>query len=360
MNLPGKRVADDIGRALLDAADRLLADLCTHEARGGQLERRWEHSLWVAIEDSGIPLVMVDPAFGGAGFSGHDALEIMRIAGRHGTAAPVAEALLGNALLSMAGIPPTGGIVSLAPATPNDSITLQRTVAGWRVLGVSSSVPWGRYAESVVALARDGVSEYLVRIDRGGWQVTPGQNLAGQPRDRLHFDASIVAGQVAERQPGLPSPFLAGATARTIEAAGAMERLLAVTCDYVQRRVQFGRPLAANQVVQHATARLGCEVAAAGVAADITGTALLHGGAELAIAAGKVRGADAVSVAIDIAHQLHGAMGFADDGPIAPITRALWSWRDEFGSASYWAQFLGRAAVNAPAGGMWPFVADIT
>jgi acyl-CoA dehydrogenase len=32
----------------------------------------------------------------------------------------------------------------------------------------------------------------------------------------------------------------------------------------------------------------------------------------------------------------------------------LWAWREQFGTDADWAQQLGRAAIQARAGGFWP------
>ena len=80
--------------------------------------------------------------------------------------------------------------------------------------------------------------------------------------------------------------------------------------------------------------------------------------AELAIAAAKLRTGEAASNGAAIAHQVHGAMGFTQEYPLHYATRRLWSWRDEFGNESYWAERLGAMLLarggDALGGGKMP------
>jgi acyl-CoA dehydrogenase len=57
-----------------------------------------------------------------------------------------------------------------------------------------------------------------------------------------------------------------------------------------------------------------------------------------------------------IAHQLHGAIGTTEEHRLRLTTTRLWSWRDEDGSAGECFAELGRAAMRAGAGGLWPWL----
>ena len=46
----------------------------------------------------------------------------------------------------------------------------------------------------------------------------------------------------------------------------------------------------------------------------------------------------------------------AADGLSEPLTRRLWSWRDEFGNESHWSRELGRAVMAAGADALWPTI----
>ena len=151
------------------------------------------------------------------------------------------------------------------------------------------------------------------------------------------------------------------ALARSAQMAGAVAAVLDLCVQYAGDRVQFGRPLAKFQAIQHQLAILATEAAAAQIAAqfacravDVTPRASL---AIHEIATAKIRTGEAAGKAAAIGHQVHGAIGFTDEYRLHHLTRRLWSWRSEFGAEFLWAAHLG--AIIAPWGAdeLW---SDIT
>jgi alkylation response protein AidB-like acyl-CoA dehydrogenase len=71
------------------------------------------------------------------------------------------------------------------------------------------------------------------------------------------------------------------------------------------------------------------------------------------IAAAKIRSGQSAGRAAELAHQLHGAIGFTDEHELHLFTRRLWSWRDEYGSESYWSARLGEVLVQGGADDLW-------
>jgi len=132
--------------------------------------------------------------------------------------------------------------------------------------------------------------------------------------------------------------------------AGALEGTLELAVQYANDRVQFGRPLAKFQAIQHQLALLAEQVAAARVAADAACATLASGKGdpEIAVAGAKIRAGEAAGKGTDYAHQVHGAIGFTAEHRLHHLTRRLWSWRDEFGTETHWSMALGRR-VAAPA-----------
>jgi alkylation response protein AidB-like acyl-CoA dehydrogenase len=122
--------------------------------------------------------------------------------------------------------------------------------------------------------------------------------------------------------------------------------------------VQFGRAIGKFQAIQQQLALLAEQVAAAGVAASSAVAAVAAGGDLLfAAAVAKSRAGEAAGKATDIAHQVHGAIGFTHEHRLHQLTRRLWSWRDEFGSESRWWIELGRLAASRGGDGLWPLLA---
>jgi alkylation response protein AidB-like acyl-CoA dehydrogenase len=149
-----------------------------------------------------------------------------------------------------------------------------------------------------------------------------------------------------------------GALARSAQMVGAMEAALELALLYVNDRVQFGRPIAKFQAIQHQLALCAEQVAAAGVALEAAAEAVgaASGQSDFAVAAAKIRAGEAAGKVAEITHQVHGAIGFTHEYPLHRLTRRLWSWRDEFGTESDWSIALGRRVAAAGADALWPMI----
>lgn len=328
-------LADMIERLL----DRHLDDAAQAAAREGQ----WLPALWSEVEEMGLPLALLTEEQGGFGLSFDDAAEALRLLGRHAMPLPVVETMAANQLLAAAGLPLAAGPAGLARA---DDLTLENG----HLTGTVARVAWGEQLDCL-ALA---VGDRLYRVPRGGWSLAEaGTSLNFHPRPSLAIDWA------ADASAPLPHcPLAAGATVRAFQIAGALEAALAMTLDHTATRVQFGKPLQKNQVVQHELAKLAGELACATAAADLAGEALARGD-ELGVAAGSLRAREAAGNAASIATQMHGAIGFTREHRLHLYTTALWAWRDEFGGQVYWATKLGRAAMAAGGQGYWPMVTSL-
>ncbi|MDO7842098.1 acyl-CoA dehydrogenase family protein [Sphingomonas immobilis] len=337
------------GAMLIEAAQRLFADriddAAMRRARGGE----WIGEAWDAIAEMGLPLALVSEEAGGFGVETVDALALVRLAGAHALPLPLAETMLANGALGAAGLPLAEGPAALIDGA---GLTIAGEGAGWRITGTAARVPWARDLSTLVVA--DGAHTF--RIGAGCTVAERSTNLAAMPRDDLAIDAYCEASGPAT---GV-SPLLAGAALRSLQIAGALETVLALTIEHVSDRVQFGRSLSKFQAVQHELAKLGGDVAVAGAAADMAAEALAGDPAEatLAIAAATIRAREAAGSAVAIAQQLHGAIGFTVEHRLHWYTTALWSWRDEEGGTRYWSDLLGRAALAAGGAGFWQFVTE--
>ncbi|MDB5714438.1 MAG: acyl-CoA dehydrogenase [Sphingomonadales bacterium] len=334
------------GAMLVESAERLIGDRIDDAAMRRARDGEWLAAEWNALAEMGLPLALVDEDAGGFGIAPEDAFALVRLAGRHALPLPLAETMVANHALGRAGLPLADGPAALVDGA---QLTVSADGEGWHLRGSVARVPWGRNLGTLVV----GHGDRLFRLS-DGWVVGDvGTNLAAMPRDTLTIDARCYATGAA---PGV-SPLQAGAVIRTLQIAGALERVLELTIGHVSDRVQFGKPLAKFQAVQHDLARLGGEVAASGAAADMAVEGLMAG-STLPIAAARIRTSEAASIAAGIAQQLHGAIGFTAEHRLHWYTTALWSWRDEYGGPRYWTDMLGRATLAAGGAGFWQFVTE--
>src|SRR5205823_11508167 len=95
---------------------------------------------------------------------------------------PLAETgVLAGWVLAECGLEIGDGALSVAPGRPEDDLRVE----GDRVSGSVHRVPWGRSVERVVAIVADRV---VVVAPAQARQIDAVTNVAGEPRDTLHFD----------------------------------------------------------------------------------------------------------------------------------------------------------------------------
>lgn len=304
----------------------------------------WQDAAWQAVEQAGLHRALVPEAAGGYGLAIADALGLLRVAGEHAVALPLAETMLASWMLASAGLPLPEGPLTVATGP----LGLAHEAAGWRLTGTAPRVPWGRNAVAALVLVGDRVA----LVERGGWSIVAGTNLAMEPRDDLLFDARLDADAVAPAQDA-GALRAVGAAMRSLQISGALLRVMALTTRYAQERVQFGRPIGKFQAVQQNVAVLAGHVAAAVAAADLAAEAVADGVRVLPIAAAKLRTGEAAGAVAAIAHQVHGAIGFTGEHRLNFFTRRLWSWRDEFGNEAEWGLVLGRHMATCGADRLW-------
>ena len=280
---------------------------------------------------------------------------MLAAAGRFAVPLPVAETMIGAWLLSASRLNVPLGPITVAPVRPAENLTLARDGGSWRLSGTASRVPWGASAGHVVVLA-EGDGKPMVALVKGGTRQGGGRRQPGPGAARhAHVEQCARARRRRGRRgASADALMLAGAMARAAQMAGGLEFLLAQSVKYVTERVQFGRPLASFQAIQHQLALLAGHTAAAGMAAQKAFAAMDGGDAGFEIAVAKIRTGEASGLGAGIAHQCHGAIGFTYEHTLHFVTRRLWSWRAEFGAEPYWAATLGREVAGRGADALWP------
>ncbi len=327
---------------LYDSAMRLFGDLATAKVLAAAEGGEWPEALWQAVEAAGYGDVLADGPSGMV-----EAVTILRAAGHHAAPIPLPETMLARWLCAACGVRAPAGISTVAPVEPEDRLTFD----GNTISGRARHVPWGRLAAAVVLVADNAIVV-------GGASFLPGKNLAGEPRD--HF-AAVGTGLSDNPLPAgvdRRTVHRFGALLRAAQMAGAMEAALDLSVRYANDRVQFGRPIGKFQAIQQQLALLAEEVAAALVAVESAAAAVAagHPSTALALAAAKIRAGEAAGKVAEVAHQVHGAIGFTHEHSLHRLTRRLWSWRDEFGNESYWSLALGREVAAAGAEALWPTI----
>ena len=340
---------------LRDMAERLFGQACDKNLLGAAEKGEWPAALWAQMAEAGLTNALVPESAGGSGLGVCDALVAVRVAARHAAPVPFAETLLASWLVAGAGLAVPAGPLTIAHASGAQAPMLMQRASGWRLTGRVRRVPYARSACAIAVLTEADGKAFVALVDPKLCAIETGHNLAMEPRDDVIFDCDLGARDVAPAASGADARTLRafGAAMRSTQIAGALSRVLDITLQYTQERVQFGKPISKFQAIQHNLAMLAAHSAAANAAADMAAEAAERDMNELVIAAGKTRCGDAASAGAAIAHQAHGAIGFTHEHILHFFTKRLWSWRDEFGKESDWALVIGRAAASAGRAKIW-------
>ncbi|ROO60101.1 alkylation response protein AidB-like acyl-CoA dehydrogenase [Micromonospora sp. Llam0] len=311
-------------------------------------------TLWATARDLGWLAVGVAEQVGGSGGTVRDAAAIVRAAAATAPELALVEAMQASWLLGEAGWldPDRDEPYAVALPDPAETITLHTGLTG-----SATGVAGARTASAllVCAVAADDGRPVLARVDPAadGLRVTPGTNLAGEPRDQVTVRGCVPL-RVAMTAPHAADVRRRESLLRAAALLGAVERTCQLTVDHVRVRTQFGRPLLAQQAVAHAVATMAGEREQCRAA--LRGALDAWGGDHAAsrVAAARVIFGRAATTVARLAHQLHGAVGITREHPLHRSTGRLLAWRDEPVATRTASHTLG--TVVAGGGDLWQWV----
>ena len=351
----------DMQAELETLIDRISADH-SHQALHLDVENGdWPTALWDVLQQAGVPQACCPQEQGGAGLTFAEAMVALRRSAYHGLPVPLAETMLATRLLTAAGLNVPEGVLTVNAVHPQDDLQLHREGNAWWLQGHAHRVPWLTHADHWVLVARHEGHEYVVVLARSAWASLPAStrhNLAGEPRTQINLPR-CAAQAVAPLSDAANRLLQEGALMRSVQMAGALQRALDNSIQYANERVQFGRPIGKFQAVQHMLAVLAGQVAASSAAVDAVVGASEAAAHPLLTAVAKARVGEAASQGTEIAHQVHGAMGFTREHHLHHVTRRLWAWRDEFGNETLWQTRLGQLVVRQGADQLWPLLTSL-
>ncbi len=166
-----------------------------------------------------------------------------------------------------------------------------------------------------------------------------------------------LAGQPAPIGPvtlDAAAPWLPADTRRALQAtlnvaliAGAGTRVLQLSLDHAQQRVQFGKPIGSFQAVQHQLAVMAEQACSARMAAQLAFSSSTHLPQPLLAAMASVVAGEAATTLVAGSHAVHGAIGVTAEYELQLYTRRLLAWRTAAGSPAYWSQQVAAHWRNA-------------
>lgn len=305
----------------------------------------------VSLEGAGIPWIGIEESLGGSGGNLGDAAAAVRELARAAQSISVAEtALAAGWALAQCGIPIPQTL--LAPVFRlNAEVQLTHSDAQSTLSGFAHDVPGIQAAEYIVI----PVDSYMCLVSTSQVTVTPTVNVANDDRGTVHFDSSPV--QILAELPAHLSQvdfFAHLAFARAIQLSGALIAVRDLSIEFAKTREQFGKPIAALQVIAHYLAELA-ELALVGEGAI---AAALERPTTLNFAIAKSVTGRAAREAARIAHQIHGAMGMSQEYALGWYTTHMWAWIEEAGRPEFWNTYIGQAFLEQSEPNLWVSITD--
>ena len=205
------------------------------------------------------------------------------------------------------------------------------------------------------ALEENGLFDLLVSEDKGGI----GASMIDAVAIMRSVGAAAAPGPILEsliERTGLvgDEAYQCSALLNAARISGAIRWVFERTATYATERVQFGKPLGKQQAVQQMLALLADHSLAA---TAITDAAAARPSPRL-IAAARARLGEASDCAIEVGHQVHGAIGFTREYALNYRTRNLIAWRDQYGSVLEWKASLAKMFVASTREGFWPAITE--
>jgi alkylation response protein AidB-like acyl-CoA dehydrogenase len=235
-------------------------------------------AVYTELADLGLAGLVVPEGHGGMAFGAVEAMVVCEELGRGLVNAPYAEAaLMTPALLSAAPaelqaawLPRiASGEALVVPAVHEHgaryrwahcATNAQRGQNGWTLTGVKGVVPAGDEADAFVVPARvagkpgDAAGIGLFLVPRGAAQVRGFPTHDGARAAELTLAVTPASLITESGFDTLELALDAGLAAQMAEAVGLMDRLTAITVEYMNTRKQFGTPIASFQALRHRVA----------------------------------------------------------------------------------------------------------
>lgn len=290
----------------------------------------FERDVWLEMAQSGWMGILIPESLDGLGLDIECAGSIAKAIGEH----PIPEPFIGGAIHAVS------AILKLPDSAVRDHL-LSQIAKGEKIVGLAwQGEVSGQSSQGSVILSGN-TSWVLPGNGADGWVVkvsvddesaliwvdaqTPGLHVSRQNRVdgtemarltfnqvSLHLSAVLVQGDVVNRV--IEDANDMARIAQSCELFGIAMAAHKMTLDYLNTRIQFGKPIGVNQALQHrmVDASLQVELASSCLEDVFKG---LRSGMPLALAASraKSRCAHAAMTMTQLAIQFHGAIGFTDE-----------------------------------------------
>ncbi len=361
----------DEQRLLRESVDRFIAETydADHRRRAAADPLGFSPDIWQKFADLGWLALPIDEAYGGLGAGAIETGILMEAFGRGLVTEPyLSTVVIGAALISecasdaqkQAILPKVAdGSLRLAFAHSERAArydlarvdtTARPTPDGWRLDGRKTAVLDGNAADDIIVSAHlaeeDGAPGrlclFLVPSGSKALSLRDYSRLGGGRACNLdlagvELAADALLGDGSDVLSKIEAVVDRALAALGAEAVGIMQIMLDMTLDYTKIRQQFGRPLAANQVIRHRLADMAMQC---DEARSMALRAALMADAEPVARGRAASGAKAkigkcARFVAEQSVQLHGAMGVTEELDIGSYFKRLLAFDTLFGGSAH-------------------------
>jgi alkylation response protein AidB-like acyl-CoA dehydrogenase len=305
----------------------------------------WSRAMWQQYASLGLLGLPFAEEHGGAGMGAAELLVVMECFGRALVLEPyLATVVLGGSLVAAAGSPAQQAEV--LPRVADGSLLLAFAAtepsSRWSLTDISARFADGRLTgEKIAVIGGDAADRFVVTaLDASGalgLYLVDGSQARRDPyamqdgvrgADLLFDDAAAEPlGSGGDALAVIESVLDLATACLCAEAVGAMDRMLWMTVEYLKTRVQFGRPIAVFQALQHRAANMYVSLEQARSMALLARLALTSEND----ADDRRRAVRAAKVQIDVssrhvsqeAIQLHGGIGMTMEYPVGHYAKRV-------------------------------------
>jgi alkylation response protein AidB-like acyl-CoA dehydrogenase len=369
-------------RQLADTLQRYVENEYTVEHRRKVMREQGGlcRKAWSAYAEFGVLGLAVPEAYGGFDGRATDTFVVQYEAGR----ALLLEPLIASSVMSAGMLVAHGSerlkdawLPALAQGSKIVTVAWQernarydfrspRTTAssvgeGYRLDGAKLHVWHGGAADAFIVSAwnavADAVTLFMVPANAPGVTVRSYPTVDGQQAAEVTFESVIVQatdvlGDMRDGALILQAGLDRGIAALCAASVGAMDRLIAMTAEYLRTRRQFGQPLSAFQALRHRLADMLVQKELALSMAHLAAAAIESSPAAertRTVSAAKVMVAKAGRFVGQNAIQLHGGIGVTAELEVSDYFKFLTAAGQLFGDADHHTDVFVRTPADSSA-----------
>ena len=168
-----------------ETAERIFTDLADAQSINSATDDSWKTPLWAALAEAGLPLSWVPEDCDGSGAGLADGFSVASSAGRFAVSIPLVETMLAGWLLAQAGLHSPSGKMTVAPARPQDRVTVNAdgTLSG-RVRGV----PFASEVEHIAVIASGAQGFTIALVEASACRIEAGESLGSDASNTVTFN----------------------------------------------------------------------------------------------------------------------------------------------------------------------------